>query len=49
MTCMNTSNLSCTLTMTNGMATVTLNYTWVPEAYLSSTTLTSKASVPITY
>ena len=49
MVCMNTSSLSCTLTMTNGVATVKLSYTWVPESYLPSMTLTSTAAMPITY
>jgi Flp pilus assembly protein TadG len=43
------SDLTCNLTMTNGTATVTLTYSWVPEVYLSTITLTSTSVVPILY
>ena len=43
------ANLTCTLTMTSGVATVTLNYSWTPEVYLGTVTLTSTSVVPIFY
>ncbi len=43
------ANLTCTLTMTSGVATVTLNYNWTPEVYLSPITLRSTSVVPISY
>ena len=44
--------LTCTLTMTQNTATVTLSYHWVPEAFSSvfpAATLTTTSSLPITY
>jgi Flp pilus assembly protein TadG len=43
------SSLTCTLSMTNGLATVNLSYNWTPEAYFGTTTLSSKSVVPILY
>ena len=43
-------SLNCNLApMSSGVATVTLTFTWIPEAYLGSVTLTATASMPITY
>jgi Flp pilus assembly protein TadG len=42
-------NVNCTLTMTNGTATVSLSYVWSSQAYLSPVTLRSSSSIPITY
>jgi hypothetical protein len=49
MTMLTQGNLSCTLTMTSGVATVTLTYQWTPEAYLSPIPLKSTSVVPILY
>ncbi len=43
------SALTCTLTMTNGTATVSLSYAWTPEAYFSPVTLRSTSASMITY
>jgi Flp pilus assembly protein TadG len=43
------ANLTCTLSMTNGSAIVTLTYNWTPEAYFGTTPLSSKSVVPILY
>jgi Flp pilus assembly protein TadG len=43
------ANLTCTLTMTSGVATVTLTYNWTPEVYLSPISLKSTSVVPISY
>jgi hypothetical protein len=43
------SALQCTLTYdtANGIATVVLTYTWMPEAFLPATTLSSTSVMPI--
>ena len=46
---LNTSALTCNLTMTSGRATVALTYKWTPEAYFSSITMTSTSVTPILY
>ncbi len=43
------SQLTCTLTMTSGMATMTLSYNWIPETLFSPITLSSTAKAPIMY
>jgi hypothetical protein len=43
------SNITCSLTMTNGTASVALTYSWTPPAFLSTITLKSSSSIPITY
>jgi hypothetical protein len=46
---LDSSNLTCSLTMTSQIATVTLNYQWVPEALFSPITFSSTSIMPITY
>jgi hypothetical protein len=53
---LDTTKLTCDLewpspvgTAPTGMVSVTLSYTWTPEAFLSPVTLTSKSVVPILY
>jgi hypothetical protein len=54
---LDTNNLSCTLTWTPSppttstasTVTVNLSYTWVPEGYFSSVTLTAQSVMPVTY
>jgi Flp pilus assembly protein TadG len=46
---LNLNDLTCTLSMTSGVATVTLSYTWTPEVFLSPVTFKSKSVFPITY
>ncbi len=41
--------IGVSLTMTSGVATVTLTYNWTPEFYLSAITMRAKAACPITY
>lgn len=41
--------LTCTLTMTPGTATVNLTYQWVPEALFPPVTLTSTSVATVTY
>jgi len=42
-------SVTCTLTMSESKATVTLSYMWTPEAFLSPMRLKSTAVVPIVY
>jgi hypothetical protein len=47
---LDTTQLSCTLTMTSNTASVTLTYNWIPEAFFTTPiTLTSTSVMPITY
>jgi Flp pilus assembly protein TadG len=46
---LSSNNLTCTVTMTNGVATVKLSYAWSPPAFLNPITLQSSSSIPITY
>ncbi len=47
---LDSTKLTCTLTMTSNTATVTLTYNWVPEGFLTTPiTLTSTSVMPITY
>ncbi len=46
---LSSSDLTCTLSMTNGTAKVTLSYVWDPSAYLNPITIQSSSSIPITY
>ena len=53
---MNPTNITCNLqwpapagTAPTGMVSVTLTYTWTPEAFLSPVTLQSTSTVPILY
>ena len=41
--------LTCNLTMTSGRATVALTYKWTPEAYFAPLTMTSTSVTPIMY
>jgi Flp pilus assembly protein TadG len=43
------NNMTCTVSMTNGTATVKLTYNWIPSAFLNPVTLQSSSSIPITY
>jgi Flp pilus assembly protein TadG len=44
-----TNNITCTVTMTNGVAAVKLTYAWTPPVYISPITFQSSSSIPITY
>lgn len=46
---LNSSNLTCTLTMASGTATVTLTYQWTPETFLTPITMSSTSVMPISY
>jgi len=47
---LDTTQLSCTLTMTSSTASVTLTYNWTPEGFFTTPiTLTSTSVMPITY
>ena len=46
---LDTTALTCQLTMTNGKASVTLTYKWTPEAYFSAITMNSTSVTPILY
>jgi Flp pilus assembly protein TadG len=46
---MTKGSVTCTLTMTDNKAAVTLKYTWVPESFLSAIELQGKAVMPIQY
>jgi hypothetical protein len=47
---LDSTQLTCTLSMTSTTASVTLTYNWVPEGFLTTPiTLTSTSVMPITY
>ncbi|KAJ3062058.1 hypothetical protein HK102_008892 [Quaeritorhiza haematococci] len=46
---MDSAALTGSLSMDSTTATVTLNYHWVPEAYLPAVSFSSTATAPITY
>jgi hypothetical protein len=47
---LDSTQLTCTLTMTSSTASVTLSYSWTPEAFFTTPiTLTSTSIMPITY
>jgi hypothetical protein len=50
MVALDSSQLTCTLSMTASTASVTLRYNWIPEAFFNTPiTLTSTSVMPITY
>ena len=46
---LNASDLSCVLTTSSNTVSVTVNYTWVPEGYWNSITLSNTAVMPVSY
>jgi hypothetical protein len=46
---LDTSNLSCTLSTSSNVVSVTVSYDWIPEGYWSHITLSNTAVMPITY
>ncbi len=46
---LNTSALTCNLTMTGGKATVSLSYNWTPEAFFAPITMNSTSVTPVLY
>ena len=46
---LDSTKLTCTLSMTSGTATVTLSYQWTPEVFAAPVTFTSKSVQPILY
>ncbi len=47
---LDSTQLTCTLSMTSTTASVTLTYNWIPEGFLTTPiTLTSTSVMPITY
>lgn len=46
---MDREDLACTLSMSDGVASVTLTYEWAPEAYFGAIELSSTAASSITY
>ena len=46
---LDTTQLTCTLTMTASTASVTVTYDWVPEGLFSPITFTSTSVMPISY
>ena len=46
---LNSSSLACTLSMSSGVATVTVTYTWTPEAFWVPIRFSSTSAAIITY